>query len=155
MATTTGLKSWDSLLARLEETSQPSSTNKAGKDEKGDVLPPTRLPQHHGDHWPDRPLHRKSSTPSLDPSPLPQQHRLGSGCKTRHTGLDSTPSLGGPAGQQAPLVTHLMLEAKGVPKLSSERQGLCRAPFLCLPRSSSLSVQGASVAELVPESSSK
>lgn len=48
-----------------------------------------------------------------------------------------------------------MLEAKGVPKLSSERQGLCQAPLLRLPRSSSLSVQGASVAELVPESGSK
>lgn len=38
------LKSWDSLLARLEETSQLSSTNKAGKDKKGDALP---LHAHH------------------------------------------------------------------------------------------------------------
>lgn len=86
---------------------------------------------------------------------LPQQHKLGSGCKPDLTALDSTSSLSGPAGQQATLVTHLVLEAKGVPKLSSEWQGLCRAPFLRFPRSSSLSVQGASVAELVPESGSK
>lgn len=87
--------------------------------------------------------------------PSPQQQRLGSGCQHAAQGLDSTASLGGPGGQQAALATHLMLEAKGVPKLSSEQQGLRRMPFLCLPRSSSLSVQGASVAELVPESGSK
>lgn len=86
---------------------------------------------------------------------LPQQHELGSGCKLDLTASDSTSSLRGPAGQQATLVTHLVLEAKGVPKLSSEWQGLCRVLFLRLPRSSSLSVQGTSVAELVPESGSK
>lgn len=85
---------------------------------------------------------------------LPQQHKLGSGCKPDLTASDSTSSLSGPAGQQATLVTHLVLEAKGVPKLSSEWQGLRRVPFLRLPRSSSLSVQGASVPELVPESGS-
>lgn len=97
-------------------------------------------------HFTENPAHPVLALP-LFPS--------NTGCKTRHTGLDSTLSLGGPACQQATLVTHLMLEAKGVPKLSSERHGLCRAPFLRLPRSSSLSVQGASVAELVPESGSK
>lgn len=139
---------WHSLLAWLKETSQPSSTYKAGKDENGVVLPSTHLPQYHGDHWPDQPLAHAVLT-------LPQQHKLDAGCKPDLTALDSTSSLSGPAGQQATLVTHLVLEANGVPKLSSEWQGLCRAPFLRLPRSSSLSVQGASVAELVPESGSK
>jgi len=112
VGTTAASKSWDSLLARLEQTSQPSSTNKAGTDENGGVLPPTRLPQQHGDHWPDRPLHRRSSTPSPDPSLLPQQRTGGSGCKMHCTGLDPRLSPGGPAGRQATLVTHLMLEAK-------------------------------------------
>lgn len=152
MKSTTRLKFWHSLLDWLKETSQSSSTYKAGKDGKGAVLPSTHLPQYHGDHWPDQPLPRKSTHAVLT---LPQQHKLGSGWKPDLTASDSTSSLSGPAGQQATLVTHLVLEAKGVPKLSSEWQGLCRVPFLRLPRSSSLSVQGASVAELVPESGSK
>lgn len=146
MKTTTGLKFWHFLLAWLKETSQSSSTHKAGKDEKEVVLPSTHLPQYHGDHWPDQPLPRKSSRCNPNPS---------SATQVRLTALDSTSSLSGPAGQQATLVTHLVLEVKGVPKLSSEWQGLCRVPFLRLPRFSSLSVQGASVAELVPESGSK
>lgn len=60
--TTSGLKSSNSLRAWLEEASQTSSTNKAGKDEKADVLPWTDLPHHHGDtgmigHFTKNPTH--------------------------------------------------------------------------------------------------
>lgn len=60
---------------------RPIASNKAGEDETRDVLSPTCLPQQDDDYWPDLPPHRTPAQPSPDPSPFPQQQRLGSGYK--------------------------------------------------------------------------